>query len=108
MARRDRPKPLDIVSRNLVDRLWDEKDPVCDRKALVIVRNVLGQVAAEAAREATRKASRLASAERAVIEAVVDWRRLRDSDCDQDVFFECCDRLGAAVDALLDAQIGGG
>ena len=44
----------------------------------------------------------IASAERAVIEVVVDWRRLRDSDCDQDVFFDCCDRLGAAVDALLD------
>lgn len=105
MARRGRPKPLDIVSRNLVDRLWDEKDPVCDRKALMIVRSVLGQVAAEAAREATRKASRLATAERAVIEAAVSyaaWCKANGPVTPEPEEQAVC----AAVDALIAAREG--
>ena len=49
MSKRPKPKPLDIMAKNLVARLWE--DDVCDAKALVIVRSVLGQVAAEAVRE---------------------------------------------------------
>lgn len=70
---KNRPKPLDIVTKNLVDRLWD--DDVCDRKALTIVRSVLGQVAAEAAREAVRKerltSTRLTPAEREELKSLV-------------------------------------
>lgn len=52
-----------------------------------------------------QRAIALATAERAVIDAAVEWQRLRD-DTDQpdDLYFGACDNLGAAIDALLAAR----